>query len=238
MHVACSSVARDLFFINCCQPFNLLELASLVVLVGKFCCTRITLDTRAHIALRPFILTRWLHASLATLFRLVIRTARSWSPRSDLRVIVTGGSLERPHGPHPWVQMLSSFVLCVCRTRNWDDLREHRSEVLHLRTTALSTLPDFASELFNLETGTELPPQTSSPLHGTVSRNNLRALSSCCLSRDTFQASILRVSPTTAIRPWRVSLPLRDVFPTRASSIGTDLPLRLVLVQLHRCSDC
>ena len=40
--------ARNLFCINCCQSFNLSELASLFVLIWKFCCARITLDTGAH----------------------------------------------------------------------------------------------------------------------------------------------------------------------------------------------
>ena len=83
-----------------------------------------------------------------------------------------------------------------------------------------------------------LPPRTSSLLLGTVSRNILRALSSCCLARGTFQATIQCVSPTMATRPSRVLLPPRDVFPTRASSIESDLPLRLVLAQLQQCFDC
>ena len=73
----------------------------------------------------------------------------------------------------------------------------------------------FRFEPFHWETrptGTELPPRTSSPLLGTVSRNNLQTLSSCCLSRNAFQATILRVSPTTATRAWRVSPRSRDVF--------------------------
>ena len=59
--------------------FNLLELASLLVLVRNFCCTRITLDRKIHIVFQLFRLTCWLHTSIATLIRSVIWTARSRS---------------------------------------------------------------------------------------------------------------------------------------------------------------
>ena len=102
---------------------------------------------------------------------------------------------------------------------------------MFIKSRICSTLSDSISNLSSgrhWPHGTELPPRTSSPLLGTVSRNDLRTLSSSCLPRDTFQATIHRVSPTTTTRPWRVSLPTRDVFSTRAAIIEFDLPLRLV----------
>ena len=55
----------------------------------------------------------------------------------------------------------------------------------------------------------------------------------CCLPRDTFQATIQRVSPTWATRPWWVSLRTRD------ASIESDLPLHLLnLDSVRACSHC
>ena len=66
------------------------------------------------------------------------------------------------------------------------------------------------------------------PLGDTANRNRAASanfITSPWLGR---QATTLRVSPTTAIHPWQVPLSLRDVLPSRALSIESDLPLRLV----------
>ena len=110
------------------------------------------------------------------------------------------------HGvPLQTFHQIYAFLLCV-----WNSFHSHlvREEMfIGFRGLAkpcsmdkpriCSTLPDSVSNLFHSGTrlhGTELPPRTSSPPLGTVSQNNLRTLSSCCLLRGTFPATIQRVT--------------------------------------------
>ena len=120
-------LARDLFRINCRQPFQLAGTCHLARLHQKV----LLHDTRARVAFRLFRLTRWLHVMSATLICVFNRTARNWSWRSGLCAIVTGCAVSM--GPD---DELGSFSVSAARG-NGDERGCRRIEILRLRTAAL-----------------------------------------------------------------------------------------------------
>ena len=122
-------------------------------------------------------------------------------------------SFHRPRGVHSYIRREQMFIgfRGLAKPLSRTNLASARPYLISLRTLHWET--------------------------GGVSRNNLPRLSSCCLSRDTStQPPCVSHQPRSYVHG-RCHFPPRDVFPTRAESIEYDLPLRIVLVQLHRYFD-
>ena len=100
-------LARDLFCVNCRQPFNLLQLASLFVLVRQFGFTCIAPDPRALVAtIQVDQLVAHFACRSGAFGDLDCSELESTiGPAHDRRWL---DPLERTHGPYPWDQVPSS----------------------------------------------------------------------------------------------------------------------------------